>query len=44
MNSRKGTKFDGYIILKIFWNEYYWFYSVTEAQFKAHQALIDWLL
>ena len=25
MNSRKGTKLDGYIILKIFWNEYYWF-------------------
>ena len=25
MNSRKGTKPDRYIILKIFWNEYYWF-------------------
>ena len=25
MNSRKGTKLDRYIILKIFWNEYYWF-------------------
>ena len=25
MNLRKGTKLDGYIILKIFWNEYYWF-------------------